>query len=193
MSRYGTTIYADLAKARIDELKRQQAVPAVPPPSAPPPLLAEAERAWPAVKDSTSIAALETFASLATAIRSMPAWPRVALSTSNGQVALSSVPPPAPAATSSSPPVSPAPAQANSAWVKLCETPSSRNPDAFGKEQVVGKYTCLTHHERIDGKTAAVLVAAGVRSVQGDLKQQFTRSFRWECSSRLACALCLSP
>lgn len=172
-SRYSTTFYADIAKARIEELKRQQAAapPAVPSPSAQ--VLAEAERAWLAVKDTTNVAALETFAArYGETFYAGLAKGRIGYL--KQQVALSNVPPPAPAASSSSPPAASAPWQANSAWVKLCETPSSRSQDAFGKEQAAGRYTCLTYHERMDGKTAAVIVAAGVRSVQGDMKQQFT-------------------
>ncbi len=43
----------------------------------------------------------------------------------------------------------------------------------FGKRRDVGRYTCMTHHERIDGNTAAVLVAAGLRHIQGQPRQQF--------------------
>ena len=58
--------------------------------------------------------------------------------------------------------------------MKLCETPATRSPDPFGKEREVGRYTCLTYHERMDGTTAAVIIAVGVRSIQGQLNQQFT-------------------
>lgn len=85
------------------------------------------------------------------------------------------VPPPAPPPNATAPPP-PLPGtgapQPQSAWVRLCDAPGSRGKDNFGKERQVGRKTCLTYHERIDGTTAAVMLAVGVRDVDG--RQQFT-------------------
>jgi invasion protein IalB len=55
----------------------------------------------------------------------------------------------------------------NSAWVKLCDTPTSASKDLFGKAQAVGAKTCLTHHERLDGASGTMMVAAAVRQAGG--------------------------
>ncbi len=47
------------------------------------------------------------------------------------------------------------------AWVKLCD----KVPQADNKE------ICLTHHERLDGNSGMVLVAAAIRKVEGQDKQ----------------------
>jgi invasion protein IalB len=47
------------------------------------------------------------------------------------------------------------------AWVKLCEK----------NAQTDNKQICLTHHERIDGNSGMVLVAAAIRSVEGEKQQ----------------------
>lgn len=45
------------------------------------------------------------------------------------------------------------------AWVKLCE---------MAKAAKVGdKRICLTHHERLDGNTGAVIVSAAIREIEG--------------------------
>jgi len=55
--------------------------------------------------------------------------------------------------------------EAQSAWVKLCETaPNITDPE---KQMNV----CLTHHERLDGNSGRVLVSAAVRDVQGQDKR----------------------
>jgi invasion protein IalB len=48
------------------------------------------------------------------------------------------------------------------AWVKLCEK----------SEQTENKEICLTHHERLDGNSGMVLVAAAVRKIEGEEKEQ---------------------
>ncbi|MGI8725024.1 MAG: invasion associated locus B family protein, partial [Methyloceanibacter sp.] len=48
------------------------------------------------------------------------------------------------------------------AWVKLCEKSA----------QTENKEICLTHHERLDGNSGIVLVAAAIRRVEGDPKEQ---------------------
>jgi invasion protein IalB len=142
--RYKDTFYAGLARARIDELKAQAAVPAppvaqpVPPPPLPPPLAPPPPPTY-------------------SAPPSAPPAPR----------------PPNTAGPSPPPSNAPPPPSQQSAWVKLCEAPTSSTPDMFGKRRDVGKYTCITHHERIDGTTAVVHVAAGVRDVQGQPRRQF--------------------
>jgi invasion protein IalB len=52
--------------------------------------------------------------------------------------------------------------QTDASWVKLCE----KSPQTDNKE------ICLTHHERVDGNSGMVLVAAAVRKIEGDDKQQ---------------------
>jgi invasion protein IalB len=52
--------------------------------------------------------------------------------------------------------------QADASWVKLCEKSA----------QTENKEICLTHHERLDGNTGMVLVAAAVRTIEGDDKKQ---------------------
>lgn len=47
------------------------------------------------------------------------------------------------------------------AWVKLCE----KNAQTENKE------ICLTHHERLDGNSGMVLVAAAIRKVEGEPKE----------------------
>jgi invasion protein IalB len=144
-TRYRDTFYAGLARARIDELKAQAAVPAppvaqpMPPPPLPPPLA-------PPPPPPPSYSA--------------PPPPPLAPRPSNS-------------AGPSPPPLNTPPPSQNSAWVKLCETPASASPDMFGKRRDAGKYTCMTHHERLDGNTAAVLIAAGIRHIQGQPRQQF--------------------
>ena len=53
--------------------------------------------------------------------------------------------------------------QSQAAWVKLCEK----------SKQTESKEICLTHHERLDGNSGMVLVAAAIRNVAGDDKEQF--------------------
>ena len=53
------------------------------------------------------------------------------------------------------------PAEDN-AWVKLCEKSA----------QTENKEICLTHHERLDGNSGIVLVAAAIRKVEGEPKEQ---------------------
>jgi invasion protein IalB len=55
----------------------------------------------------------------------------------------------------------PADQQDQAAWVKLCEK----------SEQTENKEICLTHHERLDGNSGMVLVAAAVRKVEGEEKE----------------------
>ncbi|XSG82608.1 MAG: invasion associated locus B family protein [Methyloligella sp. ZOD6] len=50
---------------------------------------------------------------------------------------------------------------AQDAWVKLCEK----------NAQTEDKQICLTHHERLDGNTGMVLVAAAIRKVEGEDKE----------------------
>jgi invasion protein IalB len=52
--------------------------------------------------------------------------------------------------------------EADASWVKLCEKSA----------QTENKEICLTHHERLDGNTGMVLVAAAVRTIEGDDKKQ---------------------
>ena len=55
----------------------------------------------------------------------------------------------------------PAAAAEESAWVKLC----------LKNEQTGGKQVCLVNHEGLEPNTGMVLVAAAVRSIEGDDKQ----------------------
>ena len=57
--------------------------------------------------------------------------------------------------------------QQQSAWVKLCEKASLNRKGKDGKEVKEEKNICLTHHERLDGNTGAVLVSAAIREVEG--------------------------
>ena len=50
----------------------------------------------------------------------------------------------------------------DNAWVKLCEKTA----------QTENKEICLTHHERLDGNSGIVLVAAAIRKVEGEPKEQ---------------------
>src|SRR5262245_15095643 len=61
-----------------------------------------------------------------------------------------------------------------SAWVKLCERPTSPTTASFGKATQVGKRKCLTDHERLDGKSAAIHIAVAVREIEGQGTKQFT-------------------
>lgn len=49
----------------------------------------------------------------------------------------------------------------DAAWVKLCE----KNAETGNKR------ICLTHHERLDGNSGMVLVAAAIRQVEGQKKE----------------------
>jgi invasion protein IalB len=74
---------------------------------------------------------------------------------------------PAPAAAGAPPAAGAAPAGGvasgeDASWVKLCEKSA----------QTENKEICLTHHERVDGNSGMVLVAAAVRKIEGDDKQQ---------------------
>jgi invasion protein IalB len=61
----------------------------------------------------------------------------------------------------------------DSAWVKLCEKAAAVTKDKDGKEEKKKVNICLTHHERLDGKSGMVLVSAAVRQVEGQDKQHF--------------------
>ncbi len=61
--------------------------------------------------------------------------------------------------------------QQQSAWVKLCEKASLNRRGKDGKDVKEEKNICLTHHERLDGNTGAVLVSAAVREVDGSDKK----------------------
>ena len=63
--------------------------------------------------------------------------------------------------------------QAKSAWVKLCEKAPFNRKGKDGKDIKEEKNICLTHHERLDGNSGMVLVAAAIRKVEGDDKEQF--------------------
>jgi len=71
-------------------------------------------------------------------------------------------PQPAQAPAAGAPAAGAAGDQADASWVKLCEKSA----------QTEDKEICLTHHERLDGNSGMVLVAAAVRTVQGDDKKQ---------------------
>jgi invasion protein IalB len=58
--------------------------------------------------------------------------------------------------------------QRQSAWVKLCEKTTLRRMDKKGKLQDVTKDICLTHHERLDGRTGSVVVSAAIRQVDNE-------------------------
>jgi invasion protein IalB len=81
--------------------------------------------------------------------------------------------PPAAAPAQKGAPAAAAPAAAQSAWVKLCETATAVAKDKDGKEEKRDVNICLTHHERLDGNTGMVLVSAAVRQVEGQDKQHF--------------------
>lgn len=61
--------------------------------------------------------------------------------------------------------------QAKSAWVKLCEKAPFNHKGKDGKDIKEEKNICLTHHERLDGNTGAVLVSAAIREVDGSDKK----------------------
>jgi len=61
--------------------------------------------------------------------------------------------------------------KAKSAWVKLCEKASLNHRGKDGKDVKEEKNICLTHHERLDGNTGAVLVSAAIREVEGSDKK----------------------
>ena len=72
--------------------------------------------------------------------------------------------PAAPAAPAEAPAAAPGAAAGgaeDSAWVKLC----------LKNEQTGGKQVCLVNHEGLEPNTGMVLVAAAVRSIEGDDKQ----------------------
>jgi len=52
-----------------------------------------------------------------------------------------------------------------SAWVKLCEKTNLKRADKKGKLHDITKDICLTHHERLDGRTGSVVVSAAIRQV----------------------------
>ncbi|MGD9668254.1 MAG: invasion associated locus B family protein [Hyphomicrobiaceae bacterium] len=66
-----------------------------------------------------------------------------------------------------------APAENQSAWVKLCEVAKLSKPQTKpdDKPEVEEKKICLTHHERLDGNTGMVLVSAAIREVEGQDKK----------------------
>ena len=53
-----------------------------------------------------------------------------------------------------------------SSWVKLCEKAQIKKDAA--KQEV-----CITHHERLDPNSGAVVVSAAVRKIEGQDKQRF--------------------
>lgn len=61
--------------------------------------------------------------------------------------------------------------QEKSAWVKLCEKAALNRRGKDGKDVKEEKNICLTHHERLDGNTGAVLVSAAIREVDGSDKK----------------------
>ena len=69
--------------------------------------------------------------------------------------------PPAAGGQAATPGAAGAPPEDN-AWVKLCEKSA----------QTENKEICLTHHERLDGNSGIVLVAAAIRKVEGEPKEQ---------------------
>ena len=70
--------------------------------------------------------------------------------------------PAAPAGTPAAPPApGPGAATDEATWVKLC----TKN------EQTANKQVCLVDHEGLDPNTGMVLVAAAVRSIEGEDKQ----------------------
>jgi invasion protein IalB len=64
-------------------------------------------------------------------------------------------------------------ANAQSAWVKLCETATATVKKEDGKEDKKDLNICLVHHERIDGNSGMVLVSAALRKIDGQDKQHF--------------------
>jgi serine/threonine protein kinase len=128
----------------------------------------EAAAVWDKTKNTTSITLLEAFiaryrgtyyAELA----------KTRLAELKGQQPAS----PTPSTESPSPRINPQPPSApppksetgQSAWVKLCE-----NSQAPGGERKVVK-TCITHHERLDGNTGAVMVSAALGQMEGRAAQ----------------------
>ncbi|MEM1305968.1 MAG: invasion associated locus B family protein [Pseudomonadota bacterium] len=65
------------------------------------------------------------------------------------------------------------------AWVKLCnkqpfpkrDAAGKLKPGANGRVESEVKDVCLTHHERIDGRSGVVLVSAAIRQIQGEDKK----------------------
>ncbi|MEL6375286.1 MAG: invasion associated locus B family protein [Pseudomonadota bacterium] len=61
----------------------------------------------------------------------------------------------------------------STAWVKLCEKATFTLPPKVknGKPRIEKKDICLSHHERLDGRTGLVVVSAAIRQVSGQKKQ----------------------
>ena len=84
----------------------------------------------------------------------------IAVAQEGQPVPKTTVPKAAPAAPAGAAPAAGA-AVEDSAWVKLC----------LKNEQTGGKQVCLVNHEGLEPNTGMVLVAAAVRSIEGDDKQ----------------------
>jgi invasion protein IalB len=85
----------------------------------------------------------------------------IAVAQDGQPVPKTTVPKSAPAPAGAAPAAAPGAAAEESAWVKLC----------LKNEQTGGKQVCLVNHEGLEPNTGMVLVAAAVRSTEGDDKQ----------------------
>ena len=87
----------------------------------------------------------------------------IAVAQEGQPVPKTTVPKSAPAPAGAAPAAAPGAAAAaeESAWVKLC----------LKNEQTGGKQVCLVNHEGLEPNTGMVLVAAAVRSIEGEDKQ----------------------
>ena len=105
-----------------------------------------------------TLARLALFAAFALVLGST-----IAVAQEGQPVPKTTVPKSAPAPASAAPAAAPGAAAATeeSAWVKLC----------LKNEQTGGKQVCLVNHEGLEPNTGMVLVAAAVRSIEGEDKQ----------------------
>jgi uncharacterized caspase-like protein len=134
-------------------------------PKVEPSRLSEAAEAWDRVKDTTSIAALEAYAT-----RFKDTFytdlARVRIEELRKQQSAAVSPKEAPKPEMPATGAKPIPDAAQSNWVKLCDTVTAGNSAKPGK-------VCMTQHERLDATSGMVLVSAAVRQVEGRTDQNF--------------------
>jgi invasion protein IalB len=58
-------------------------------------------------------------------------------------------------------------------WIKLCEKANAVTKDKDGKDEKKEVNICITMHERIDRDTGMVMLATGLRQIEGQDKQVF--------------------
>jgi invasion protein IalB len=192
VARFKDTFYADLAKVRIEELKKQQTAAVCPKPTAKPdaPVAmgkleekavkpgpevsqSEAERAWTLTKDATNIAMLEAFvARFKDTFYADLAKVRIEELRKQQTAAVSPKPtakPDAPVAMGRFEERTKRiegrlPGADQSRWLKLCDIVTVGSPAKPVKE-------CMTQYENLDRNTGAVVVSAAVRQLEGNPNQ----------------------